>query len=448
MRWTPAAGATESARSRCPPAVKPSGIGVTPGTPADHWAIHGLLRHVFQRPSLAEYQAQLDDPGYEPLDRLLIQRGRQIVAHLRLIHRDMRFGPLTLSTGWVAELATLPEYRCQGYASTLLAAAEQRLQDEGHALGLLRTDQPGFYGRRGWVVCGQPSSSAASPQRILSCLSERNACRYDPFAMPRQRLHIRYLRHVEKVALMRLYRDGTQGAFGASLRRESYWQWLITRRAYDHIYLAIEGSPQLELDDSLMPIVGYAVMKDGRIVEVMTAARRPDAGESMLSRACADALESDRREVRLEASPDDPLHQTVLAAGGAFRAAGPEGRPVVMARLFEPWRFLALLEQLLIARLDASGLGARCELGLVVGERSYTLRVSANGVELTLDRHGRSYVTCRPSQWVQLLLGHANVRQLVAAGRITASTQHAVDTAAVLFPQLPLWHPPLDDLPA
>ena len=328
MRTTPGAGAKQLACSPCHPAAKPGGSLITggslvcAGTPAEHVAIHRFLLHVFHQPSAGEFQAQLDEPAYEPTDRLLIKHGAQLVAHLRLIYREMRFDRLTLPTTWLADLATLPEYRGRGCASALLAAAEQRLRDEGTVLALLRTDQPRFYARRGWVLCGRPGSSVASPQRILSHLREQQPRDHEPWEPARRPLHIRYWRHVERAALQRLYRDGTRPASGPSLRSDAYWLWLIARRAWDRIYVAIEGSPRVELDDTLLPIVGYAFMKRGRLVELMTSPRRPDAAEKLLARACADALENGLREVRLDAFPGHPLHDTLAAAC----AAVPRGR--------------------------------------------------------------------------------------------------------------------------
>ena len=97
-------------------------------------------------------------------------------------------------------------------------------------------------------------------------------------------------------------------------------------------------------------------------------------------------------------------------------------------------------------RLQDAGLEPRAALGLFVDDQRALLQPAAGGEPLVSGRLGRNYLTCRQSQWVQLLLGHADVRQLVAAGRIGASTQTAVELAAALFPPLPLWHPPLDDL--
>jgi hypothetical protein len=46
------------------------------------------------------------------------------------------------------------------------------------------------------------------------------------------------------------------------------------------------------------------------------------------------------------------------------------------------------------------------------------------------------------------LLGHLDVRESIASGRLAASTGVAEELAGALFPRVPLWRPPWDDLPA
>ena len=135
-------------------------------TAGDHPLIHQFLLGATQKPSAAEFQAQVDDPTYEPSDRLLIKAGRQIVAHLRLVRREMRFGRLLLPVGLVVDVVTAPEYRGHGCATGLLQAARKQLLADGAVLGLLRTNMPRFYARRGWTVCGRHCYSSAGPRRF------------------------------------------------------------------------------------------------------------------------------------------------------------------------------------------------------------------------------------------------------------------------------------------
>lgn len=425
--------------------LRKSGFRCVSATAGDHPGIYHFLLNIFQQPSPNEFQAQLDAPQYEPQDRLLIKRDQQIVSHLRTEYRDMQFGDISLPVGCISELGTAAQFRNRGCATVLLREAERRLARMGMSVGFLRTDQPGFYRRRGWTVCGRHSFSTAGTRDILACLSEANAVHGVPDRLP---LHIRLWRHVEQEALVRLYRECTSGSYGAWLRNDVFWRWLISRRAYDQIYAAIEGTPKIDLHDSLDPIVGYAVVRDDRIVEMMISDRRRDAGAKLLGRACGDAIERDCSTMRFDAPPSDPVHNTFVAAGGRHRYIEAAGNHVFMVKLLDAKLLVRLLRRALLQRVRGAGLPLPMELGLLVDSEKYNLVFTSRGVRLKPGKLKRSYLTCSRQLFTQLLLGHCDVPQAIERDQITASTRIVAEAGGVIFPRLPLWYPSLDDLTA
>ena len=426
---------------------------VVHATAGDHPLIHQLLVSLFHRPSATEFQAQLDDPTYEPSDRLLIKNGSQIIAHLRVLDREMRFGKVVLPVGLITDLATLPEYRGHGCATALLDAARKQLLHAGAVLGLLRTEQPRFYARQGWTVCGRHCYSVAGPRDILSYLQMHEAEQLhaaESVLEPphRKKYNIRLWRHVEQAALVRLYKQNVLHAFGALERSDAYWQWLVRRGGNERIYVAIDGPDRLELDESLSPIVGYAATKEGRILEIMCAENHPEASIQLLSRACGDAIERDFHRVRVDAPPGHPLHALFAAAGGHHSLHEADQGLVFMVNLFKPRRYIKLLSRALGERAKEGGLRRPCQLGLLVNDEKYQLVVSRRNVSLVPGTLGRSYLKCSHYDVIQLLLGHLDVRDAVQSGRITASTRVALETGSALLPRLPFWRPPWDDLPA
>ncbi len=422
-------------------------------TAGDHSLIHRFLVSVLQKPSLTEFQAQLEEPSYEPANRLLIKSGNQILAHLRIMHREMHFGHLVLPVGLIADVVTLPEYRRHGCATALLAAARKILLRDGAVLGLLATNLPRFYQRRGWIVCGRHCYSTAGPREILSHLHGREAERSGVQeavwkATSRKPYNIRLWRHVELAALKRLYGENTHIAYGSLVRSDAYWRWLVGRGGNHRVYVAIDGPDKLELDDSLSPIVGYAAAREGRIVEIMCSPDHPEASVQLLGRACGDAIEKDFLQVRVDAAPREPLHQLLVQAGAVYRHHEADQGMVFMANIFKPRRFLKLIGRDLGQRAKVAGLPRPCQLGLLINNEKYRLSVSRRNVELTPGALGRSYVKCSLYDVNQLLLGHLDVRDAVDAGRLTVSTHVALDMADALFPRLPFWRPPWDELPA
>jgi hypothetical protein len=319
-------------------------------------------------------------------------------------------------------------------------------------LGLLSTDQPKFYVRRGWVVAGRHCYSAAAPRSILSHLKLRETQIHQRQSVLKKdvprRYNIRLWRHVELAALQRLYEERTEGGYGSFVRTPAYWRWLVGRGGQQRIYVAIDGPDKFELDELLTPIVGYAAMREGRIVELMNSPAHPEASVQLLSRACSDAIEKDFLHVRLDAPPTEPLHQSLIQAGGSYCCHEADQGMVFMANLFQPQRFLKSMGRDLDRRAKEAGLPRPCQLGLLVDGEKYRLSVSRVNVELIAGTVGRSYLKCSLYDLNQLLLGHIDVREAVNAGRLAVSTRVACEMANALFPRLPFWRPPWDELPA
>src|SRR4029079_3648463 len=137
----------------------------------DHALIHGLLVSIFHGPTLAEFQAQLDEPGYEPVDRLIVKDAEEIAAHLRLARQKIQVGAATLTAARFMDLATATEYRSRGLATALLAAGERAAAERGVLVGLTRTRGPALFARQGWAVCGRHVFSMASPRGVLAELA-------------------------------------------------------------------------------------------------------------------------------------------------------------------------------------------------------------------------------------------------------------------------------------
>ena len=228
---------------------------VVPARAGDHHDIHALLVSILHHPNSSEFHAQLDDPHYEPSDRLLVKRNQQIVAHARISNREMHFAGSRMPISTLSDLVVLPEYRSEGCAAELVRAAEQLIVANGSRMAFLRTRQPEFFARHGWTIGVRHSYSIAGARDILSRLQQQETPTQNPLAPNAVPLNIRMWRHVELAALIRLYSQRVHNSFGPLARSDAYWQWLVSRRAYDSIYVAIEGPDKLELDDALTPII-------------------------------------------------------------------------------------------------------------------------------------------------------------------------------------------------
>jgi predicted acetyltransferase len=408
----------------------------------DHTSIYHFLVGIFQGPSRREFKASLEDPFYEPRDRLLVRHGSRIVGHVHLTHRVMQFGRLHVPVAGLGWLGVLPEYRGRGHGRRLLAAAEARMAAEGALVGLLRTRIPYFFRQTGWALWGRHAYSQAGARAVLSRLLARGLV----WGHRRRRLNIRPWRRMELGALVRLYNQNLRGTFGRLERTEAYWQWLIGRRAYDQLYVALDGPDLLELVERNSPIVGYAFTRAERIVELVTAPHHRTAAAQLLARCCGDAIERGRQAVRLDAPPESPLHEIFLAADGVRHHREAARGEFLMAKLLDPLGLLRLLAPALYARAEAARLPRPIELGLSVDGRKYRIVAGPQRVKAVSRTIGRSYLHLNVADFTRLVLGHLDWDRAVREGRLMASTQIAEAAGRVLFPTLPLWRPPLDDL--
>jgi predicted N-acetyltransferase YhbS len=413
-----------------------------PGSAGDHAAIQQLLTAVFQGPSKDDFSAALEDPLYEPCDRLVVKRGSQVLSHVHLASREMQFGGDAFPVTLVYRLATLPEYRGRGFATRLLAAADAAMAEDGAVLGLLTTRAPHFLRRAGWVVCMRHSHADVGARDLLAQLSARG---FAPHAAD-DTINIRPWRHVELPSLVRLYQEHTAKSYGPLTRTEAYWRWLVNRQGTDGIFVALAGPKRFDFDFDDAAIVGYCLQRDDRIVELVASPKHPGVKERLLARACGEAIEHDNHIVRIELAPNDPLWQAVSAAGGDVHRDEAYQGEVTMVKLFNPWEFLRRLLPAMHVRAQSAGLRRPAELGLVVGEQRLRVIATRRSVKVQKGPPGRALLKLSEADFTRLLLGHIDVPTAVADKRLKATSRAGVELATVLFPRLPLWHPPMDDL--
>jgi predicted N-acetyltransferase YhbS len=418
-------------------------LPVVPAGAGDHPAIFHFLTALFQEPSRAEFKASIEDPFYEPRDRLLIHRGRRLVAHAHATHRTMQFAGLQLPVAGLDWLGVLSESRGQGIGRHLLLAAEKQMAAGGALVGLLRTRIPHFFRRTGWAVCGRHSFSRATARSLLARLLDCGLHQRRP-----RGLHVRPWRRWELGAVLRIYHRNLAHACGSLERSEAYWQWLLRRQAYDQLYVALEGPDLLDLEETSTRVVGYAAIHGERIVELQTAGDHPRAAGELLARTCGDAIEHDRHCVQLDAPPGNPLHALFLEAGGIHHHHEADRGEVYMARLLDPLGLLRRLGEEFLRRADTAGLPRPLDLGLLVDGRKYQVELARDAVKVTGQKIGRSYLSLNVADFTRLVLGELDWDRAKAEGRLEVSTQIAEEAGRILFPEQPLWYPPFDHLRA
>ncbi len=403
----------------------------------DHGAVYHLLTAVFQSPTRDAFSATLDDPFYEPTDRVLIKCGHRLLGHIQVSKRSMHFGPLVLPSAGVYWLATLPEYRGRGFAQALLQAAHDLMVEDGSLLGYLKTQVPHFFRRNGWALCGRHAWSTVGTRDVLAHLGTRSGGR---------QLSVRPWRQVELPGVMRVYKQNTHDSYGAVERTEAYWRWLVSRKGFDNLFVAIEGPDRFELEETHARIVGYAVTKQHHIIELFADPDVPQATAHLLRRACGEAIERDHHAVAYHGPPADAVHELFAAAGGESQWSETYGGEVSMVRVFDPAGLLRKLAPALHRRAVAAKLARPCELALEFEGEKLQLVATRRGVRIVPDKTCRNRVILSRVDLTRLLLGHLDVSAADQDGRLRCANRTAYKIANTLFPPVPLWRSQLDEL--
>ena len=398
------------------------------GSEADHEAVFQTLLHVYPGGDREAFFGSLGDPGYLPEQRLLVKVDGRVVSHAHLTERLIRYGTCaTLSMNGVMWVGTLPEYRGLGFAQNLIRLADGRGRETGVAVQALTTGMPRFYRPLGYGVCGR--------QTVAQILSRNLPQVSDGVAEGRGGFwHVRPWRQVELGDLMRLY-DGQFGrTTGTVVRSEDYWRWMIGRRYAHVIWVACQGES----------VLGYAFVKDHRVLEIATDPAHPQAMKALLGRVRAEALERAYPQVIVHAPLDHPVIDAIRQASGKVIDVDEVDGATSMYHIPGLERFLTLAMPELESRVGAAGVTGAIELGLTVGERRWLLHVEAGKSRIEPDKLSRRHLTLSAPALVRLLMGQTDIDRSVEEDGAESSTGTALEAARILFPKRPVWRSPLD----
>lgn len=425
-----------------PARLRSNGPRLVTGHAGDHALVHALLRAVNQAPSHEDFGTWLDEPSYEPSDRLLVKHGERIVAHVQLLHRTAWFDGVKVPLGSVRDLAMLPEYAHAGYDQLLLSTAERRMRDGQAIASLVRTDRPEPFRAAGWVDVRARGYSQASIGNVLAHLSVQ--------AAPSQRrprpLRIRRWRHVEMDAVRAVYTAAAARYWGALYRAEQYWQWLVGRKAHSDLIVAVDGADEWDNLATQSRIVGYAVTHGARVLELCCLPAYARAAPRLLVRACQDAIERDRHTLSLHTPASDPLHELIVTAGGSWCADERGASGTLLVKLLDPPRWIEAIYPILRRRAKGAGLPRPLGLCFDDGDEQYRLVVTRRSSRLVADDATRADVRCDPQALWALLVGNLNVARAREAGRLQVADDDTLHRLAVLFPPALFWQSQFDAL--
>ena len=425
------------------------------GNAGDHSPILQLLHQVYQSPLDDDFLSRLDEPLYQPSDRLLLRRDNRLLGHVQVSKLVGWFHGQRCPLARLQDFVTLPEYRSAGFDAPLLELAESVAVDEGAILGFVRTDRPEWFEQQGWSCCRGQGHTRANTRAILSHLDaqQSNRIHHTPT------IEIRTWRHFELESILKLYQQLSTGMWGTLQRSLENWQWLVGRKAHDQILIAIEpssdekASEQAEdivLEDMAIEddphrqidIVGYAIVRDSCIVEMLTLPGHSAVRSLLVARACRDAIDLDHHFVSLHTPAADPMHELLVTAGGSWIADNAAAGGQWMLKLLAPDRWIERLYPVLHERAREAGIQRPLEIDFAMGEQTWRLTLTRRRSRLERVASSSAPVQCNWHALQDLLTSNLTFPEAIAQGRLRTPHLSILRMMAALFPPKLYWQSP------
>lgn len=417
------------------------------GNVGDHSVILKLLAQVYQCDLTEDFQSRLDEPSYEPCDRLLLMRDGRPVGHVQVSKQIGWFQQQRLPFVKLQDFVILPEFRQADFDKALLRTVETIALREGSCLGLVRADHSEWFTQRGWSVCRGQGHTRANTQAILSHFDAQSA----KARRKAKSIEVRSWRHFELDSLRSVYQQVATNTWGALQRSEASWQWLVGRKAQDQILIAVKKNRRSPHKRSTIAhagdtphVVGYAVVRDSCVVEMMTLPGYSSAGPMMLARACRDAIDRGHHFVSLHTPAADPMHELFVVAGGSWISDAASADGIWMLKLLDPQRWVERLYPILHQRAREAGVGTSHEFCFAVGGDNFRLTLTRRSSRLEPTARHAPDVLCDWHTFQDLLLGNLTYPEAATTGRLKTADDSAGRTLAALFPPKLFWQSPFE----
>ena len=420
------------------------------GNAGENARVLQLLHLAYQSTLADDFQSRLDEPLYQPSDRLLLQRAERLIGHVQISKLIGWFHGQRCPLARLQDFVTLPEYRSAGFDAPLLELAESVAVDEGAILGTVRTDRPEWFEQHDWSRCRGQGHTRANTRAILSHLDAQQSKRKHHTPS----IEIRTWRHFELESILKLYQQLSTNMWGALQRSLENWQWLVGRKAHDQILIAIERSPDqieasllgedaLEIDPhKQIDIVGYAIVRDSCIVEMLTLPGHSAVRPLLMARACRDAIDLDHHFVSLHTPAADPMHELLVTAGGSWIADNAAAGGQWMLKLLAPDRWIERLYPVLHERAREAGIQRPLEVDFAVGEKTYRLTLTRRSSRLEQVVSSSAPVQCNWHTLQDLLTSNLIFPEAIAQGRLRTPHLSLLRILAALFPPKLYWQSP------
>ena len=423
-------------------------IGAARGDEAD--GVLEVMCAAFELPFDVARPIFYADPYFDLDAKRVLRVNGRVVSCLTLSETLCRVGEAYVPITGIAGLATLPAFQKQGHAARLLNATVETLRERRTPLVGLYPFQSTYYERLGWETATQASGCVVAPADLPASLEAANVMGAEP-------------QHIPPIAELYAQSLGLGCLSGA--RDTKRWQYLFDRAHDRWVYRqndTVAGYLFCETQPGTIHIgSGYVdTLPTLRVLEL--CATTPEARRGLLAHLRARTAYG---QILYVSTPqnlrDAGLLDLVLPRDRQPAISQIELSASLMLRVID---FPALLECL---RPNWHGFAGTLALTLHdeqrpeasvtvvvkgIGDASPTLTILPPGVShtahasptLPLPDNVTDHVWAEARQWVKVVVGHTGGMDACKRGLLRASTPHAVQLAAMLFPPRAPFLPALD----
>lgn len=415
------------------------GTRIVVGNAGDHARVLAMLAQYYQAALGDDFQSRIDEPCYEPSDRMLVVHRGDLIGHVQVSRQSSWFDHERIPIASMRDFVIPTELQSVGLEKPLLETAESTALSEGAILATARPDQPDTFVRRGWSLCRAQGHTQANTRALLAHLTAQLAARKQRHA----NIEVRTWWHFELEAIQPVYEQVASAMWGASQRSDDMWRWLVGRKAHDQILIAVRHKPDESPKQATPNVVGYAVVRDACIVELVTLPGCSAVRPLLMARACRDALDRDLHFISLHTPPTDPLHELLVTAGGSWLPSPVHGQ--WMCKLLSVEKWVERLYPQLYHRAREAGIPRPLEIGFAVDEERYRFVFTRRSVRLEHALPSTEVnVTCDGTAFQSMLLGNLTWQTAIERSTIRVDNPKRAALLAALFPSRLFWQSPFE----
>jgi len=243
-----------------------------------------------------------------------------------------------------------------------------------------------------------------------------------------------------------VYQQISTSMWGPLYRSEETWQWLMGRKVQDQILIAIENAPGKPDGLTTDPnVVGYAIVRDSCVVEMLTLPGYSTARALLVARACRDAIDRDHHFVSLHTPAADPMHELLVTAGGSWISHGATSGGQWMFKLLAPDRWVERFYPVYHERAREAGIQRPLEIDFALEENTkWRLTLTRRSSRLEPAKTSQTHVQCNWQTFQDLLMSNLTFPEALAQGRLRAAHRSIPRTLAALFPPKLFWQSPFE----